>query len=238
MKSKIVKNINQCKNILRDIPYLTYYITRNFFFIVISKLPFSLLLVNFLLSKNKDERRQKIVEQFQLLSSNFLDIEKFDLIINYGSGTTSFKEYFPKIQYHDYDKYIQKNSSKVLFYSNKNKRTLVVSISAFQHIIDFENSLNELLQLNVLEIRAVIDCQLKVYPKCTNRELVKGIHKLSIIKFLGTDIFTSEKSIYYYIDRFLEKGFQVKELRFIDKFYNKLEEDTSNIYYIIFVKVT
>ena len=231
-------NIKTFNNILRDIPYLAYYIIRNLFFKVISKSPFLLFLINLLLRQNKHERHKKIVKQFRLLSSNSLEIEKFDLIINYGSGTTSFKEFFPKIQYHDYDKYIEKNWSKELFNEKENKRTLVVSISVFQHIIDFEDSLNELLQLNVLEIRTVIDCQLKVYPKCKNRELVKSIHKLNVIKFLGTDIFISNKTIHDYIDFFLEKGFQVKELRFIDKFYNRLEKDTSNIYYLILVKAS
>ena len=47
-----------------------------------------------------------------------------------------------------------------------------------------------------------------------------------------------ELNILSNIDFFLEKGFQVKELRFIDKFYNRLEKDTSNIYYLILVKAS
>ena len=77
-------NIKTFNNILRDIPYLAYYIISNLFFKVISKSPFLLFLINLLLRQNKHERHKKIVKQFRLLSSNSLEIEKFDLIINYG----------------------------------------------------------------------------------------------------------------------------------------------------------
>ena len=206
-------------HILIDFVYLFYYVSRNFIFSIIFRFPIFLKLLNGLIRPNDELISTTIKKQTGILFKN-LEYDQFDRVLHFGSGFVSYKLFFNDRLYLDYDKYIYGISNKNrIFHNPENLRTLLISISVFQHIKNFELTMDELLLGNVTEIRTVIDCSLQYFPKVKNRFLVDKLKRTVFFEFLSRHIYISDRIITDYLFYFESKGFDLILLDYIDKEY-------------------
>lgn len=221
---------------LLDFIYIFYYISRNLIFSIFFRNEIFLKLLNGLIRPNDELISAKIKKQTGLFLKN-LELDQFDRVLHFGSGFVSYKPFFDDKIYLDYDKYIYGISNKKrIIYNPENSRTLLISISVFQHIENFELTMDELLSGNVAEIRTVIDCSLQYFPKVKNRFLVNKLKRTVLFEFITRHIYISDRKITDYLFYFESKGFDLFLLNYIDKEYMLSESDRFNTYFVIWRK--
>lgn len=190
-------------------------------------------MLNKLIRPKDSVLKVKINDQSKLFLQD-LDFNQFDKVIHFGSGFVSYKDIFNDKIYYDYDRYIYGQSNLNLILSNqKDLRTLLLSISVFQHLKLFHATMEELLANNVTEIRTVIDCSLRDFPKVRNREIVGWLRKTRFFNYITQDIYISDRKISDYIFFFQVNGYELVELKYIDKEYRLTNDDSFEIYYVI-----
>jgi hypothetical protein len=103
-----------------DTFYCFYYIFRNFVFSILFSNSACLKFFNSLIKIRHGQLSLKILKQSELLFKD-LDEDLFDIALNYGSGFTSYRSYFPAKLYFDYDKYIYGILNKDYLFENPEK---------------------------------------------------------------------------------------------------------------------
>lgn len=223
---------------MQDIFYLFYYIIRNIVFSTLFWNSAILRILNSLIKIKHEELNSKILKQTGLFLKD-LDKDQIDKVIHYGSGFVSYRVYFQDKLYFDYDKYIYSISNKNWLSQTTDKlRTLLISISVFQHIKNFESTMDEVLSENITEIRTVIDCSLQYFPKVRNRLLVDKLKGAFFFDFITRHIHISERSITDYLFYFESNGFEVVTLNYVNKAYKIFDDDEFKIYYIVLRKIS